>query len=76
MPRGIRLLDGNEIVADWVILAAGVYGSPTLLLRSGIGPASHLRDLGIKVLVDYRGSDEPRRPPEHRPRFPAGEGRA
>ncbi|MDG1904936.1 MAG: choline dehydrogenase [Arenicella sp.] len=38
-----------------VILAAGSIGSPTLLQRSGIGPAAHLQALGIKVLKDLPG---------------------
>ena len=35
-----------------VILAAGVFGSPQLLLLSGIGPAEQLRKLGITVEAD------------------------
>jgi len=38
-----------------VILAAGVYGSPQLLLLSGIGPAAELTELGIKACVDLPG---------------------
>src|SRR5262249_42591083 len=30
----------------------GAYGSPSLLLRSGIGPQGHLRGLGIDVVED------------------------
>lgn len=37
-----------------VVLAAGAIGSPSLLLRSGIGPADALNALGIAPLVDSR----------------------
>lgn len=35
-----------------VIVCAGAFGSPHLLMRSGIGPASHLRDNGVDVRHD------------------------
>jgi choline dehydrogenase len=38
-----------------VILAAGSLGSTQLLLLSGIGPAEHLRDHGIPVVLDRPG---------------------
>ncbi|HEX8755976.1 MAG TPA: choline dehydrogenase [Steroidobacteraceae bacterium] len=34
-----------------VLLAAGAVGSPQLLLLSGIGPAEHLRDMGLPVVA-------------------------
>jgi choline dehydrogenase len=55
---GVRLADGSEIASDLVILAAGTYGSPLILLRSGIGPADHLREHGIHVEVDLPGVGE------------------
>ncbi|KQU83908.1 hypothetical protein ASD00_33810 [Ensifer sp. Root31] len=38
-----------------VILCSGALGTPTLLLRSGIGPAKDLHSLGIPVVVDRAG---------------------
>jgi choline dehydrogenase-like flavoprotein len=35
-----------------VILAAGAFGSPQLLMLSGIGPAEHLRAAGVGVAAD------------------------
>ena len=52
---GVRLLDGSAIEAGWVVLCAGTYGSPPILMRSGIGPADHLRSLGIPVRFDLAG---------------------
>jgi choline dehydrogenase len=52
---GVRLADGTEIGAGWIVLAAGTYGSPTILMRSGIGPAEHLRDVGVEATVDLPG---------------------
>jgi choline dehydrogenase len=41
---------GNQIV-----LSGGVIDSPKLLMLSGIGPAAHLRTLGIPVIADVPG---------------------
>jgi choline dehydrogenase len=43
--RGVRLADGTEIEAGAVVLSAGVYGSPPILLRSGVGPRGQVADL-------------------------------
>ena len=49
---GVRLIGGEEIRAAEVILSGGAYGSPAILMRSGIGPADDLRRLGISVAAD------------------------
>lgn len=37
-----------------VIVSGGAYGSPHLLQLSGLGPAQHLRDMGIEVVQDMQ----------------------
>jgi len=49
---GVVMADGAEIPAGEVILSAGSYGSPAILLRSGVGPAGDLAGLGIDVATD------------------------
>jgi choline dehydrogenase len=56
--RGVRLHDGTEVRAGSVVLCAGTYGSAPLLLRSGVGPAEHLAEMGIDVVVDLPGVGE------------------
>ncbi|KAL9084935.1 MAG: hypothetical protein Q9159_004979 [Coniocarpon cinnabarinum] len=41
--------------AKEVIVSSGVFGSPQLLMVSGIGPASTLTSLGVPVLADRPG---------------------
>jgi choline dehydrogenase len=53
--RGVRTQRGEVIAAATVVLAAGAYGSPAILLRSGIGPGAALRGLGIPSVVDLPG---------------------
>jgi choline dehydrogenase-like flavoprotein len=38
-----------------IVLAAGAFGSPQLLMLSGVGPADHLREVGLDVAVDAPG---------------------
>jgi choline dehydrogenase len=55
---GVRLADGTEIGAGEVVLSAGTYGSPAILMRSGIGPADHIAEIGIEPNVDLPGVGE------------------
>jgi choline dehydrogenase len=58
---GVEVLTatGREIIRAGreVILCAGVFGSPQLLMLSGIGPAAHLREHGIGVVTDLPVGD-------------------
>ncbi len=73
---GVETLVAGRIetmLADEVVLCAGAFGSPALLLRSGIGPAGELRALGIEVALDAPGvgaafGDHPQLVLEWRPR--------
>ena len=49
---GVRTVDGTLYQAGQVILSAGSLGSAPILLRSGIGPAGDLTELGIDVVAD------------------------
>jgi choline dehydrogenase len=49
---GVVTASGAAITAGEVILSAGSYASPAILLRSGVGPAADLANLGIDVVAD------------------------
>jgi len=56
---GVELTDGRRIGARAeVILSAGTVQTPQLLLLSGIGPAAHLKAMGIDVVLDLPGVGE------------------
>lgn len=57
--RGVVIeKNGREVTISAereVLLTSGAIGSPQLLMLSGIGPADHLRSLGIKPVLDSAG---------------------
>lgn len=55
---GVEIVAANGlelIQAGQVIVCAGAYESPCILLRSGIGDADELRGLGIEPVLNLRG---------------------
>jgi choline dehydrogenase len=68
----IRCKDGRAVAVEYshdgqvhveeagkdIIVAAGVFDSPRVLMRSGIGPAARLNELGIPVVADLPGVGE------------------
>jgi choline dehydrogenase-like flavoprotein len=56
---GVEYSVGSETLSaacrGEVVLAAGTVGSPLVLMRSGIGPQSHLREIGVDVILDIPG---------------------
>ena len=53
---GVEIVEHGQVTrihADReVILSGGAFNSPQLLMLSGIGPAAHLREMGIAPVVD------------------------
>ena len=56
---GVELSRGGKVevirAAREVIIAASSINTPKILMHSGIGPASHLAEMGIPVLADRPG---------------------
>jgi choline dehydrogenase len=46
---------GKAYASKEVIIAGGAFNSPQILMLSGIGPAEHLKEFDIPVLVDSPG---------------------
>lgn len=56
---GVEFIRGGKLeqvrAEREVVLCAGTYASPHLLMLSGIGPADHLREVGVDVVHDLPG---------------------
>ena len=56
---GVEVQRGSDVYIVYarreVIIAASAINSPKLLMLSGIGPAAHIRKIGINVIVDRPG---------------------
>jgi choline dehydrogenase len=56
---GVAYLEGSQehvvYVDREVVLSGGAVNSPQLLMLSGIGPAAHLREVGVEVVHDLPG---------------------
>jgi choline dehydrogenase-like flavoprotein len=57
---GVELIEGDGRPTPFrcdreVVVTSGAFGSPKLLMQSGIGPADHLRSVGVPVAHDLPG---------------------
>ena len=55
---GVVVESGGEaftVEGEQIVLSGGAVASPQLLMLSGVGPADHLRGLGIPVVIDLPG---------------------
>jgi choline dehydrogenase len=64
--RAVLTPKGERIEGEEIVLSAGAYFSPAILMRSGVGPEDELKALGIRVeaplpvgdtLLDHCGTD-------------------
>jgi choline dehydrogenase-like flavoprotein len=57
--KGIEIVENGQLkrieASTEVIVTAGAIGSPKLLMLSGIGPAGHLKEVGVPVVHDLPG---------------------
>ena len=60
--KGVDFVKGSEDFSAFadaeVLLAAGCYNTPKILMLSGVGPAKYLREMGISVKHDMPGVGE------------------
>ncbi len=54
----VTTASGDSIAAGEIVLCAGAYGSPAILLRSGVGPAAELERLDVPLIADLAGVGE------------------
>ena len=55
---GVEVESGGEVFqveSDQIVLSAGAMASPQILMLSGVGPAEHLREMGIPVVHELPG---------------------
>ena len=55
---GVEVESGGEVYqleAGQIVLSAGSMASPQILMLSGVGPADHLREMGIPVVHELPG---------------------
>ena len=65
-----------ELRADTIILSAGTYGSPSILMRSGVGPGEVLRGVGVeeRAVIEGVGNNLHDHPSFYVQYKPTGEG--
>jgi len=55
---GVLTADEATLQGTEIIISGGAYASPGILMRSGIGPADHLRELSVPLVHDLPGVGE------------------
>lgn len=55
---GVQTADGPIYSDGDLVVCCGAFDTPKLLLLSGIGPAAHLREMGVDVVHDLPGVGE------------------
>jgi choline dehydrogenase len=51
---GVRTVDGEVVEAGWVVLSAGTYASPAILMRSGIGRRTRFAPSAFRPRSSFR----------------------